>query len=174
MTPTLPSDAISPPVSSEVSVWQIDPRNVWQQFRTYASENAVELHQHLNVVPIQFITPIHLSSAIDAIRADARESVMILHRHEAMLNRHEQLLEEMREIVKVIEVETRILNPDSIHEITDAAESELNGILHAIKEKRFPQVPSPEMDALLSQAIDRKLANQVPAEPSSTEGLEIR
>jgi hypothetical protein len=71
-------------------------------------------------------------------------------------NRHEELLQEIVETVRVIEVETRKLGPDAIHDATDAAESDLNDILHTIRERRFPSSPSEEIDALLSKAIEIK------------------
>jgi hypothetical protein len=89
------------------------------------------------------------------------------------LNRHEDLLREIAETVKVIEVETRRLNPDAIHDLTDAAESGLNDILHTIREGIFPPSSSPDIDTLLSQAIERKRSLS-PAAPSSNEELTSR
>jgi hypothetical protein len=82
------------------------------------------------------------------------------------LDRHENLLQEIYEMVKVIEVETRRLNPDSIYDHIDTAESELGQVFSAVREKRYPPPWSPEMEALLTQAIERKKHLAQPAEGS--------
>jgi hypothetical protein len=46
----------------------------------------------------------------------------------------------------------------------------LNDILHTIREKRFPSPPCEEIDALLSQAIERK-KSLAPTGPSGSEEL---
>lgn len=162
MTPTtLPSTVIQPTISGEMSTYQVDPLiNPGELFRglgAYVSQNAVESHQYVNM-PIQLNATFYLPAALEVIRADVRETVVILHRHDEVLNRHEELLEEMRELIKVIEVETRRLNPDVLNDITDSVESELNDILHTIKERRYPSPPSRQMDALLERAIERKIS----------------
>lgn len=70
------------------------------------------------------------------------------------LNRHDEILQEVYEIVKVIEVETR--KSDPIHDLTDQAESDLHATLSSIREKRFPAPPSPEIASLLTKALDKK------------------
>jgi len=143
-----------------------------RQVAAYVSQNQAEFN-FVNI-PIQFNASFYPSSALDFVRADVMECALILHRHESILSRHEEILEEVRDLVKVIEVETRRLNPDAIHDITDAAEAELNEILHTIQEKRFPQPPSPEIDALLSQAIEKRKVLTHTAAPSPGEELTTR
>lgn len=82
------------------------------------------------------------------------------------LDRQENLLQEIYEMVKVIEVETRRLNPDTIYELLDSAESGLRQVLNAVKEKRFPVPAGPEIEAMLTQAIERKTNLAHPAEGS--------
>jgi hypothetical protein len=117
---------------------------------------------------VNFIGPTAptVPESFPALCADMRHVVFTL-------NRHEELLQEIAETVRVIEVETRRLNPDAIHALTDAAESGLNDILHTIQEGRFPSPSSPEIDALLSQAIERK-RSLPPTAPSSNEELTTR
>lgn len=71
------------------------------------------------------------------------------------LDRHDDILEEILETVRVIEFETRRLNPDPNYALTDAAEAGLNSIVQTIKDKQFPPIP-PELDAMLTRAIQKK------------------
>jgi hypothetical protein len=74
------------------------------------------------------------------------------------------MLQEIRETVRVIEVETRRLNPDPINDLMDAAEAELGDILNTVKERRFSPPTSPEIEAMLSKALERKNTNTQSAE----------
>jgi hypothetical protein len=123
---------------------------------------------HFNVIAphysLSFVS--HASPAIDSLCIEMRGVA-------ETLSRHEGLIQEILEMVKVIEVETRKLSPDPIHDVTDAAESGLNEILLTIRENRFPPQPSPEVDALLSQALERRQSISATTSPASEE-LAIR
>src|ERR1035438_7647087 len=100
------------------------------------------------IPPVQFFNiPINIYTAvIGPFAADIKDIA-------SRLNRHEDLLQEIFEMVKVIEVETRRLNPDTIDDLTDAAESELGELLNSVREKRFPGSPDQEIQAMLARAI---------------------
>jgi hypothetical protein len=109
---------------------------------------------YLGDQPFQFFAPIQIGSI--NLTPIVPGFLMAFQEVKLAVARHGELLEEIYEMVKVIEVETRRLNPDAIHDMTDAAESGLNDILRTIQERRFPPPPSQEIDALLSQAIEKK------------------
>jgi uncharacterized protein YfkK (UPF0435 family) len=95
------------------------------------------------------------------IKATINMAVEITH-ISATLQRHDELLQEMYEMIRVIEIETRRLNPNPIDDLADAAESELNDILQMVKNKNLPSVNTAEA-AILGKALERKRQTAGPA-----------
>lgn len=165
-TPTLPAN-YAPELFQYMR--NLTPHS-WQNAFGYnpreVQQNAMYVHMPIT---ISNSTVVHISSTIDAVSAELGDVV-------ARLDRHDDMLQEILETVRVIEFETRRLNPDANYALTDAAEAGLNSIVQTIKDKGFPPVP-PELDALLTRAVQRRAELPVEAginDESNTEGLATR
>lgn len=161
MTPTLPTTIASPLARSpEVSAWQVETNDLLRRFwegklpkEAFVLTDQFEFHQHFNI-PIQFNYAFlsHLSPEIECIGTEVREVVVILGRHESILNRHEEMLQEILATVR----ENALLNADPTDTAADAAEAQLREIVTIIQEGRTLPPPDPEIDAMLSRAIERR------------------